>query len=223
MFNTSISLFIPSYQHCDIDLRVSTSQVIGLDAEWPQMNEVFLWGAFHEMPLDYLAPHTRPLSSVWVIQGRRTRTNAGPWVTRELSVCWDTFLSCGASIFFFMSFIHPLIAHFFCFLCPVPSLIALAQVLNYFQYPAVPWLPGKVLQGHKGPFGLTTLKNSWFETTTAHPDDSMIWLFSAWSSFLFFALFPSEWLSFPLTTDIDLSLSLLAPGLPCLKLLTPDH
>lgn len=114
MFNTSASLFVPSFRHCGIDLRVTTSEVIGLGDEWPQMKEVFLWGAFHEMPLDYLPPHTRPSSSVWVIRGRRKRTNGGPLVTGEQTVCRATFfLSSGASISLFLSFIHPLIPPFF--------------------------------------------------------------------------------------------------------------
>lgn len=114
MFNTSASLFIPSFQHRVIDLRVTTSEVIGLGDEWPQMKEVFLWGAFHEMPLDYLPPHTRPSSSVWVIRGRRKRTNGGPFSHKRADcVSGYIFLSRGASISLFLSFIPPLIPPFF--------------------------------------------------------------------------------------------------------------
>lgn len=79
--------------------------------------------------------------------------------------------------FFIPSVARSLHPHFLCFLT-LP--FALPQVLNYFQ------TPRQGIAGHRGPFGLSTLKNSWFETTTAHLDDSMIWLSSAWSSFVLF-------------------------------------
>lgn len=136
------------------------------------------------MPLDYLPPSTRALSSVWVMQGQEDRTNDGPQVTRELCKCRGKVIlvKSWVSISLFMSFIHFLIL-FFLFLLsrhltPLYSPLALLRCSSIFR------LPSKVLQGHRGPFGLSTLTNSWFETTAAHPDDSMIWLFGAWSSFL---------------------------------------
>lgn len=97
------------------------------------------------------------------------------------------------------------------------TLIALAQVLNYFQ---------TARQGTAGTQG--TIWTYYIKEFMIWNHDSPPWrlydmTFQCLKLLPSFALFPSEWLSFPLTTDIDLSLSLLAPGLPCLKLLTPDH
>lgn len=129
-------------------------------------------------------PSTEALSWIWAMQGSRTEQMIAPQSQescRGLKVRyffvqqqWLHLSFCHVFIPSIAQSLHPCFLHFF----SLP--FALLQVLNYFQ------TPRQGIVGHWGPFGLSTLKNSWFETTTAHPDDSMIWLSSAWSSFVLF-------------------------------------
>lgn len=127
-------------------------------------------------------------------------------------------------IFFFMSCVHPLIPPLFLLLLSghlnsiaYSTLIAPAQVLNYFQ------TARRGTAATQGTIWTYYIKEFMIWNHHSPPWRLYDMTFHCLKLLPSFALFPSEWLSFPPTTDIDLSLSLFAPGLPCLQLLTPDH
>lgn len=184
MFHTSTSLFIASFSAPGgiIDLRSRWLDAAINDLRWKR---VFLCGPFPGTALDYLPPSAGASSSGWAMPDQERKTNDGSSATRRPRKCRGKviFVKTWTSISHRLSLIHPLIL--------LPPLVPHPNSLSPSPLPMLSLkssiifrLPGTTLQGHRGPFGLSTLKNSWFETTTAHPDDSMIWLFSAWSSFL---------------------------------------
>lgn len=174
IFSTATVLLI--YERGDWMLRLMTSEERSIPLRSVPWNSTRLPPAFRQS-----------LWSVWVIRGLN-KWGGGPWGVGDQCKCKGKviFVKSWISIFLFQSLIHssflPLP------LLPVPHLLSLCPnsplSLHWLKSSIIFRLPGKALRGHRGPFGLSTLKNSWFETTTAAHDDSMIWLFSAWSSFL---------------------------------------